>query len=190
MISTTNTGTPAVNISDVDMVSPEICADILADESFQELGSRSRSSPYTMSTFIRSDLDSVVENLWDHSISLRTRSQYKVGLDSYIKFTLLRGLHDNVSDLPPISEQLLIYFVAFCDEHLKLAYSTIKSYLSGIRYFYLRLKGFNPFHISVGQNSFCLQSILTGVKKKQSRYAIPKRSRLPITMSILTKICQ
>ncbi|XP_062592590.1 uncharacterized protein LOC134254037 [Saccostrea cucullata] len=161
-----------------------------ADGSFQEAGTRSRSSVYAVSSFNGSDLDSVVENLWDHSISIRTRNQYKVGLDCYIKFTLLRGLHGSVSDLPPISEQLLIYFVAFCDEHLRLAYSTIKLYLSGIRYFYLRLKGCNPFQNNAGQNLICLQSVLTGVKKKQSMYAVPKRSRLPITMSILTKMCQ
>ncbi|XP_062587031.1 uncharacterized protein LOC134248642 [Saccostrea cucullata] len=186
----TNAGTPAVNISDVDMVSPELRADILADGSFQEAGTRSRSSVYAVSSFNGSDLDSVVENLWDHSISIRTRNQYKVGLDCYIKFTLLRGLHGSVSDLPPMSEQLLIYFVAFCDDHLRLAYSTIKLYLSGIRYFYLRLKGCNPFQNNAGQNLICLQSVLTGVKKKQSMYAVPKRSRLPITMSILTKMCQ
>lgn len=134
-------------------------------------------------------MDSIVNNLWDHSISVRTRTQYKVGLDCYVKFALLRGVSNNASDLPPISERLLIYFVAFCDEHLKLAYTTIKLYLSGIRYFYLRIKGFNPLQNSVGQNSACLQSILTGVKKKQSLYSISKRTRLPITLSILKKMC-
>ena len=99
-------------------------------------------------------------------------------------------MSNNASDLPPISERLLIYFVAFCDQHLKLAYTTIKLYLRGIRYFYLKKNRFNPLQNSVGQNSACLQSILTGVKKKQSLYSISKRTRLPITLSILKKIVQ
>jgi hypothetical protein len=98
-------------------------------------------------------------------------------------------LYVDKHDLPPISEQLLIYFVAHCDENLHLAYTTIKLYLSGIRYFYLRMKGFNPLESPSGFTLTCLHTILTGVKKKQSLHQMSKRTRLPITMSILHKIC-
>jgi hypothetical protein len=108
---------------------------------------------------------------------------------SYIRFVVLRGLQFTASELPPVSEQLLIYFVAHCDQYLHLAYTTIKLYLSGIRYFYLRIKGFNPLESSSGYTSTCLHTVLTGLKKKQSLCHVSKRTRLPITMSILHRIC-
>lgn len=130
-----------------------------------------------------------MSSLWDHSISSKTRAQYRTGLDSYIKFMLLRGIQKHSNDcLPPISEQMLIYYVAHCDENLHLSYSTIKLYLSGIRFFYLKMKGFNPLENMSGQPSPCLQTILNGVKKKQASSHV-KRTRLPITSSILCKIC-
>lgn len=101
----------------------------------------------------------------------------------------LRGIHKHSNDcVPPISEQMLMYFVAHCDENLHLSYSTIKLYLSGIRFFYLKMKGFNPLENMSGQPSPCLQTILNGVKKKQASTHV-KRTRLPITSSILCKIC-
>lgn len=51
---------------------------------------------------------------------------------------------------------------------LHLSYSTIKLYLSGIRLFYLKMKGLNPLENMSGQPSPCLQIILNGVKKKQA----------------------
>jgi hypothetical protein len=44
--------------------------------------------------------------------------------------------------LPPISEYLLMRFIAFCETQKHLRYSTIKSYLCSICFFYLQKGGF------------------------------------------------
>ena len=84
-----------------------------ADDSLQDVGTWGRPSSYSLSFFNPSDLDSNVNNLWDHSISTRTHS-IQVGLNCYTKSTLLRGVSNNVSDLPPILERRLIYFCILC----------------------------------------------------------------------------
>ena len=107
-------------------------------------------------------------------------------MDLYTKFLLLQGEHIDKNGLPPVSERLLMRFVAYCDEHKKLRHSTIKLYLCGIGFYYLKHGGFNPL-TSSGKLLECLSSILNGLKKKQG--SIVKRQRLPITMPILSKMC-
>ncbi|XP_062596523.1 uncharacterized protein LOC134257963 [Saccostrea cucullata] len=137
-MSNSGAGTPSSQIAAVDLVSPEIRADIVADGQISSVGSRGRQKQHSMPTFDGNDLDSVVNNLWNYSISSKTQAQYKVGLDTYVKFSLLRGFHVQTDNsLPPISEQTLVYFVAYCDDHLHLSYSTIKLYLTGIRFFFI-----------------------------------------------------
>ncbi|CAG2231525.1 unnamed protein product [Mytilus edulis] len=46
---------------------------------------------------------------------------------------LLDGLTWDKDSLPPVSETLLMRFVAYCAEHKQLCHSTIKLYLCGIR---------------------------------------------------------
>lgn len=36
-----------------------------------------------------------------------------------------------------------MYYVVYCDENFYLLYFIIKLYFSGIRFFYLKMKGFN-----------------------------------------------
>lgn len=40
--------------------------------------------------------------------------------------------------LPMVNESLLVYFVTHCKSVLKLKYETIKLYLAGIRFYYIR----------------------------------------------------
>ena len=78
-------------------------------------------------------------------------------------------------------------FIAFCDVQKYLRYTTIKSYVCGIRFFDLTKGGFNPLENLYGQPLVSLQATLTGPKKKYTNY--PKRIRLPFTCDILYKIC-
>jgi len=48
---------------------------------------------------------------------------------------------------PPISEEILMFFVAHCSEHLHLKAATIKVYLAGIRNHYVQAGYDNP-HLS------------------------------------------
>ncbi|XP_071158740.1 uncharacterized protein [Mytilus edulis] len=178
-------GFPASSFSAVDMVSPELRNDIITDEQVQTFSASSRSNSHSLPTAFRHSLDSSVETLWKYSVADSTRSHYTTGFDLYKKFSLLQGSFWTSNEMPPVSETLLMRFVAFCDEHKSLKYSTIKLYLCGIRYYYLQYAGFSPLE-QYGKPLLCLQSILNGLKKKQK--GCVKRPRLPITMSLLYKM--
>lgn len=90
------------------------------------------------------------------------------------------------SVLPPINEDILIYFITHCYEIMKLQLSTIKLYLCGIRFQFLQHSGVNPLSTLEGNSLPRLAMLLQAIKKSQvSR----KRIRLPITFTVLTKLC-
>ncbi|CAG2243511.1 unnamed protein product [Mytilus edulis] len=148
---------------------------------------RSRDGSNTLSATVRVFLDCTIDSLWKYSLSNNTTSVYKTGIELYTRFLLLDGLTWDKDSLPPVSETLLMRFVAYCAEHKQLCHSTIKLYLCGIRFHFLKYGGFNPL-ISFGKPLECLKTILIGLKKKQG--STVKRKRLPITMSILSKMCK
>ena len=131
-------------------------------------------------------MDSAITDLLNHAVSSRTLSSYNVGVDLYKRFLLLQGFVWKDNELPPVSEILLMRFVAYCDEHKNLKYSTVKLYLCGIRFYYLRFGGFNPIECN-GRPMICLKTILIGLKKKVPNV---KSIRLPITVNILYRMCK
>jgi hypothetical protein len=132
------------------------------------------------------ELNQTVGKLWKHAIANKTREYYNVGYKHFERFMLLNNVHLHVGYLPPISEEILIYFVAYCFRHLNLQYSTIKLYLCGIRYKYLQSNVQSPFEKPDQSNLKKLALVLKSVKRLQG--AMP-RIRLPITFDILEKIC-
>lgn len=88
--------------------------------------------------------------------------------------------------MPPICEEVLIYFVAHCYSVLRISHSTIKLYLCGIRFQYLMTNVPSPFSDDTGRHVLRLQMILKAVKKNCPRSVL---RRYPITASVLTKIC-
>ncbi|CAG2220834.1 unnamed protein product [Mytilus edulis] len=76
-------------------------------------------------------LNQVVNELWNSATANTTRTVYDTGFRKFETFMLLNGFQ--FSSLPPISEDILIYFIAHCFKILSLQYSTIKLYLCGIR---------------------------------------------------------
>lgn len=89
--------------------------------------------------------------------------------------------------MPPISEDLLMCFVAHCFRTLKIKAGTVKLYLCGIRFMYLTAGFPNPLMTQEGQAYVRLQTLITGVKKFQG---ITLRPHFPIPYDILSKICQ
>lgn len=87
--------------------------------------------------------------------------------------------------MPPISEDILLCYVAHCYKFLSLKYSTIKLYLCGIRFHYM-WKGKNPFVSSVGCPLDRLSACLRAVKRIQGT---PSPKRLPITGDLLHLMC-
>ena len=60
----------------------------------------------------------------------------------------------------------MIRFAASSHEHKQLRYSTIKLFLCGVIFYYVKHGGFNPM-VNYGRQLECLKSILCGIKKKQ-----------------------
>jgi hypothetical protein len=91
-------------------------------------------------------LNNAVEQLWTWSVSKRATNVYETGFSHYKRFLLLNNINF-VNTMPPISEDILIYFVAHCSKILNLHYTTIKVYLCGIRYHYLKANCSDPLEL-------------------------------------------
>jgi len=89
--------------------------------------------------------------------------------------------------LPIVTEDLLILFVSHCAARLHISHTTIKLYLCGIRHSYIERMGLNPFLNNTGEQYLRLQTIMRGIKKS---HPTTTKTRLPITSSLLAKICQ
>ena len=132
-------------------------------------------------------LDTAINNLKSYAVADSTKALYSVGFELYVKFLQLQGQNWSQEQLPPVSEYLLMRFIAFCETQKHLRYSTIKSYLCSIRFFYLQKGGFNPLENFFGKPLPNLRIVLMGLKKKHCNF--PKRVRLPITFDILHITC-
>ena len=125
-----------------------------------------------------------MNNILANSVSNSTRKAYDTGIRTFIQFLLLQGLAFDCTLLPVTSENNLVDFVAYCFEHLKLKFTTIKLYLCGIRYSYMINGVESPFDKMPLQR---LHAALSGIKRLQGLHRNPK---LPITADILLKLCQ
>lgn len=117
----------------------------------------------------------------------RTRSTYKQGFETYKRFLSIHGVVFDTS-CPPISQDILVHFVAYCQHNLSLKFSTIRLYLCGIRYMFLEMGIPNHFE-SKCHSMERLKLILNAVRKVQGKDRFLYKSRLPITAKVLRKIC-
>ena len=117
------------------------------------------------------------------SVSLQERLMI-LDLKTFIQFLLLQGLAFDCSKLPVISENILVDFVAYCFDQLKLKFATIKLYLCDLRYGYMIQRVTSPFDNMPLQR---LYAALLGIKRIQGSHQSPK---MPITSDILFKLCQ
>ena len=93
-----------------------------------------------------------------------------------------KNLNDNPNTMPVISEDIMVKFVLFCANMLLLKWSTIKIYVAGIRFHYIKAGLNQPF-----QSWDRLHYMLNAVRRKQGNTESPKR--LPITFSVLNQLC-
>lgn len=127
------------------------------------------------------ELSKEVDCLWDEALSRRTLATYQSGLNCFLTFALMRGFQFPVNSLPQVSEDVLLLFVAYCQKVLCLKYDTIKLYLSGIRFHYIRRNFVDPT-----ANTLRLSYILRAIKRTQINCSI---KRLPITIGLLKHMC-
>ena len=131
-------------------------------------------------------LNQVIENLWSHALQNTTVKAYRTGFVCFERFAAMHNLYSSVNSVfPVINEDVLIYFVAHCYHVLNLKYTTIKLYLAGIRFTYVKAGFANPLLSTNGSQLPRIQIILKSVKKLQGK---PLKPRLPITFNILCKI--
>lgn len=111
---------------------------------------------------------------------------YNAGINNFRRFLAMYNITGNQTQLPRISEDILLYYVAHCHSMLHLKYSTIKLYLAGIRRAYIASGFRNPLLNDFNQPLIRLQGVLKGVKKVQGASTM---ARQPITGDILATMC-
>ena len=112
-------------------------------------------------------LGSVDDQLWDMSINKSTRTVYEAGFRAFRRFSDMYPYGSLSPTHPTISEEILFYFVVHCFSFLQLKYSTMKTYLAGIRFVYIKAGSQDPCCFVNGQSFLRLQTILKAVKKSQ-----------------------
>jgi len=115
-------------------------------------------------------------------VSPKTHAVYRVGYRAFLVFLAICGL-GTMGDLPELTEEMLIYFVTYCNCQLQLRYTTIKTYLCGVRFMYLRNGVHNPWILG---NMIRLESIVNAIKRQQGTNT---HKRMPITFRILKDLC-
>ena len=180
-------GYSAESLPFVESISPQIRKNIIQDDQVPEDGPGSRFIGNTLPATINvvDELNEQVEELWDASLSENTKHVYKTGISCFLNFLIMSRLVDNCTVqghlYPQISEDHLILFVTHCKNVLKLQHDTIRLYLAGVRYHYVRRNNVDPL-----SSQSRLNYILRGVKKTQINKSI---DRLPITASVLKQLC-
>ncbi|CAG2203843.1 unnamed protein product [Mytilus edulis] len=153
------------------------------NDEVQSLGTTCKRDTNSLSASLRADdgLNLKIDELWDASLSESTRLTYKSAFKCFRTFLVMNGQPCSEVNLPYVKEDLLVYFVTYCQKTLNLKHQTIKLYLAGVRHYYIRFLGYDPM-----ANAIRLPVILRGIKKSQNNVV---QERLPITSSILNKLC-
>ena len=119
--------------------------------------------------------------MWEHATSTGTAKTYETALKTYKRFCSISGEQSLPHKLPTLSEELLIILAIFCCNSMSLKHATIKIYLSGIRFHYI--KSGAKF---LSERMERLGYIMKAIKRRQDNIStIP---RLPITAEILSQI--
>ena len=92
-------------------------------------------------------LCSIVDQLWDMSINKSTTTVFEASFRAFRRFSDMYPCGSLNPTHLTISEEMFIYFVAHCFSFLQLKYSTINTYLAGIRFPYIKT-GFQDIYYS------------------------------------------
>ena len=131
------------------------------------------------------NLNNTVSLLWDNALSERTLSTYSAGVNSFKTFLLLNNISSDVRKLPEVTEDVFILYIAYCFDTLQIKHSTIKLYLSGIRFEYLKTGTNCPLLNSGQATSARIHAFLNAVNV----FRATKRPIHPITASVLNQMC-
>lgn len=180
-------GVPADDLPHVDVV-PESVRRNITEVPRKCSASRSISSTISVTGTDYMEIDKLrneVSSLWNSALSERTLLAYKTAVKSFKTFMLLNNFTSSVQTLPIVSENVLLLYIAYCHKTLQIKHSTIKLYLSGIRFEYLK-SGITCPLLGTDLARLRISTFLNAVKRNQDN---SKRIRHPITDSVLSKIC-
>ena len=120
-----------------------------------------------------------VQRYFESGLAPSTRKTYRSGILKFHQFCTLYS----VSNPLPVSQSLLCSYVVYLAQ-LGLCYSTIKTYLSAVRYLQITNDMPEPRADPMPK----LKMVETGVRKSQASQQLIKKPRLPITPTILRQI--
>ena len=187
--TTSQHGIPADNLPHIDVVSDSMRRNITGEVS----GACSRSGQGTpdLSTTRASDLDltdlnRTISALWSHALSSRTLTAYETGVQSFKHFLMMNNLIFSMDSLPTVSEDILMLFIAHCYRTLKIKYTTIKLYLCGIRFAYLKAGISCPLVRTDKASCARINALVNAIKRVEGQ---TNSKRQPVTASVLDKMC-
>ena len=121
----------------------------------------------------------------DRAVATSTHKLYSTGWRTFCNFMTLSGIYDFFKLNDGDRHDLFVNFVTYCADTLFLSYTSIKSYLCGVKYHVCCRGGPDPYTFSGGQPFLRLQYVLKGIKKNRG---ITTQPRLPVTIDILTSM--
>jgi hypothetical protein len=125
-----------------------------------------------------------VQRLWSSALATSTRKAYATGLRVFRQFLsfnhILRPIHRCMD------ERTLQTFISYCFYILHIRTSSIRGYLSALRYYCLTVGLHDPLRHSDGRFKFSLRTLLHATEKGQRG---PRPCRLPIDIDILSRLC-
>ena len=126
-----------------------------------------------------------VSELWNIAMGERKMIVYNTGVKSFAKFLLLNNIKNSTQTLAEVSENIFLLYIAYCYRTLCIKHSTIRLYLSGIRFEYLK-RGVNCPLIRNDFANSRIATLLNAVKRSQKTCTRPRH---PITASVLSDMC-
>jgi hypothetical protein len=125
-----------------------------------------------------------IQYYMDKALNKSTLRMYSSAWNIFKRFTLMHGVPDILQCQDRVREQCFMCFVIFCKEQLKINYSSIKSYLCAIKYFFSRSSQIHdPFMYHHGTPFTRLDLVLRGIRKSGTTSQL---QREPITVPILS----
>ncbi len=125
------------------------------------------------------NLEGLVSFYLKKGLAVSTQKTYKAGQERYLKFCVQRSCQPL-----PLSQRGMTIYVSFLGGE-GIRHSTIKVYLSAIRYLQIESGLGDPFAKASWPR---LEYVLKGIKRNQAETGVKSKPRLPITPTILKKL--
>jgi hypothetical protein len=121
----------------------------------------------------------------DRALAPATHQLYLSAWKTFNTYLVMSGVKNVFEVTDSARQDVLVSFVIYCADSLKVAHTTIKTYLCGIKYFCARQGCSDPLTFVGGQGFSKLQLVLKGIKKCHITGTQPRQ---PITIHVLSSM--